>query len=265
MDKKAKQILFSYYWSAQGWVNKNDRKVSDRDLEYAKQKEMMFDPISFNHDSLIKKIKILTKEISFSEVVSAFCYSLENRALNFRSCLSSYVYASNLSLHSHNKKDSCPVCGCFSSGNIDLNVLNFERHKWGGVRLLSLEYIWFDLMRFKKEKYEVKQSNNQLINNLSFTLSSASKGLSASKIQQELSKHIKSNKAEREVLLGVFGICNILNHPEHQGFLYAFTEYKNRQLPDQRFIDLEYPFCWYNSDFGVNEKALENVFKIKKS
>lgn len=47
MDKKAKKILFSTYWSSNGWKMENERYTSPEDFAYAKEKGLMFEPINY--------------------------------------------------------------------------------------------------------------------------------------------------------------------------------------------------------------------------
>lgn len=54
MDKKAKQILFQTYWSAKGWREKP--VTAPIDFLYAKEKGMMFDPLTISHDDCVSQI-----------------------------------------------------------------------------------------------------------------------------------------------------------------------------------------------------------------
>jgi hypothetical protein len=52
--------------------------------------------------------------------------------------------------HAFQGERFCNLCGVFSGSerDIDLNVLNFERYKWGGVRHEDPIYMFFDLEQF---------------------------------------------------------------------------------------------------------------------
>jgi len=44
---------------------------------------------------------------------------------------------------------ACAVCGLNEREvEIDWDVMNFERFKWGGVRRDDLTYVWLDLRQF---------------------------------------------------------------------------------------------------------------------
>ena len=68
---------------------------------------------------------------------------------------------------------------------------------------------------------------------------------------------IKGNKAERDILLGILGVCGILGTASHPGYAHVFVAYRDRHLPARRFIDQAYPACWWTAADGVNDTALQ--------
>ena len=84
MDKKAKKILFNRYW-ASGWKPQNEIYTSPEDFAYAKEKGLMFDPITISHNDCIKRIVKLANTISIEKVVKAFLCSLSTRRLDWPS------------------------------------------------------------------------------------------------------------------------------------------------------------------------------------
>ncbi len=172
MDKKAKGILFKTYWSSSGW--KDDKTTAPSDFAYAKEKGLMFDPLSISHDDCVNRIIDIVNAITLDQVSKAFLSSLSTRRLDWRSGIGSYNIAKLFTPHKytpvesgHSYKDgkvvhtsyTCKVCQNLNYGvvghecyiNEDLNVLNFERIKWGGVRHGNLIYTLFDLEQFAKE------------------------------------------------------------------------------------------------------------------
>lgn len=173
MDKKAKHILFKTYWSSTGW--KQDRQTEPEDFKYAKSKGLMFDPLTVSHDACVNRIIEITASITPEQVAKAFLSSLSTRRLDWRSGIGSYYIGSLFTPHNYNPAASgyfykngkaaytsyiCKTCkelkyGVVGRGNYeneDLNVLNFERIKWGGVRHGDLLYTLFDLEQFAKEQ-----------------------------------------------------------------------------------------------------------------
>lgn len=160
MDKKAKQILFQTYWK-NGWIDDKDRHTSPDDFQYAKEKGLMFDPLTISHDECVEKIIELRDKITKHQAAKAFLSSLSTRRLDWRSGIASYAVAQQVIPHTFVKSGStCAVCRDTMNGELcfetyhdeDLNVLNFERIKWGGVRHGDFIYTLLDLEQFQKEE-----------------------------------------------------------------------------------------------------------------
>lgn len=107
MDKKAKNILFQTYWSGKGWKEKP--AAAPDDFIYAKEKGLMFDPVTISHDQCIDQIIELVNSISSELVVKAFLSSLSARRLDWRSGIASYYIAKLIIPHSYTPAAS----GCF--------------------------------------------------------------------------------------------------------------------------------------------------------
>lgn len=147
-DQKARAILFDMYWSAAGW--KTSPRVSPDDFAYAVQAGYMFPPDRVSHDDLTGRIHAARQHVSLAAARDGFLASLTARTLDLRSALGSFAIASHYPIHAFEVSGAqgdflCHICGVPNEDdNVDLNVLNFERHKWGGVRRLDPRYIAFD-------------------------------------------------------------------------------------------------------------------------
>ncbi|RZJ36848.1 MAG: hypothetical protein EOO18_07035, partial [Chryseobacterium sp.] len=124
MDKKAKSILFKTYWTSAGWTSDENRKTEVADFEYAKEKGLMFDPLTMSKPELLAKIQEVVSTTSMKKVTDAFLCSLTNKRLDWRSGLASYTNAQRLLVD-----DNVPDFYFGHGTNEDLNVLNFERIK----------------------------------------------------------------------------------------------------------------------------------------
>ncbi|MEU6018301.1 hypothetical protein ABZ826_31035 [Streptomyces sp. NPDC047515] len=173
MDKRAKQILFRTHWK-NGWIDRSARRIDPADFEYAKSMGLMFDPVATTHDVCVRQIRESLLSVPVEKAARAFLSSLSQRRLDWRSGLASYVIAEQVAAHSYapavvgqllgaggkviHTSYSCGACrdcaveivGHEAYEAVDLNVLNFERIKWGGIRHDHLEYIWFDLEQLSK-------------------------------------------------------------------------------------------------------------------
>ena len=101
MDKKAKRILFKTYWSSKGW--KDEHVTAPDDFLYAKEKGLMFEPLTISHDDCINQIIEIVNSISSEQVVKAFLSSLSTRRLDWRSGIASYYIAKLITPLIYNK------------------------------------------------------------------------------------------------------------------------------------------------------------------
>ncbi|UOE39172.1 hypothetical protein [Chryseobacterium oryzae] len=206
MDKKAKNILFKTFWSSQGWLSDENRKLSSEDFEYAKEKGLMFEPISITKKELLEKLRKTVNEIPLSKITNAFLSSLTNKRLDWRSGLASYRNAERI-LQTNNYSDYLLGFG----ENEDLNILNFERIKWSGVRHSNGLYNLLDLTLLQKEIIpQPTEIDIQIFQNILDTINTSKIGETPSILRDRLSEVIKSSKNERHMLMEILGCADIL-------------------------------------------------------
>ncbi len=237
IDKKAKKILFNYFWK-NGWIDDKKIFINDDDFLYAKEKGLMFDFFDeiINHDDLIKNIKNLIDEIDFNNTIKAFLCSLSTRALHLRSFISSYYLAKKIRIHSYlNNNEYCKECYKYYvlGDNFNLkyrNVYNFEKFKWGGVRLEYLSYIYFDLSEFKKLNFDElnpTKEDIQIFNRILKQIDSYNiKNHSVNKMEKTLKDIFPSSKYERIILLEILSYLDILEAKEER-------EYRDTELSEK--------------------------------
>lgn len=233
MDAKAKKILQTTFWSAQGWKPRgNSSPFQGEDFEYAKSKGVMFDPVTMTHDECVARIRYLHEhEITKEKVASAFLHSLSTRKVYLRSSLSSYALTAPLAKHNYNDKwlERANYSHCFYCNDVkvmsheewvneDINVLNFERVKWGGVRLNWLLYCWMDLeLLAKEEAFEVSSEDIQIFKNLLAEVEACAEKDTARKLEKRWKDVLPSNQNERDVMMEVWGFAGILASEERLG------------------------------------------------
>jgi len=264
MDKKAKQILFNTFWSSAGWTK--NRNATSEDFEYAKSKGLMFDAVEYDHNMLCSSILNKIQEVDKQQIAKNFISTLSTRNLRHRSFLSSYAIARVLNYHDYDSIDgrSCDICGVYSNdqNQYDLNVMNFEKLKWGGVRLSHLEYIKFDLDEFKKlEALEPQKEDFEILNNIKQTILSSKEDDRPRQLEKRLAKVFKSNSNERENVLNIFGICGILETESQKGFFSKFINVIDREDRPVNKTDWSYPIDWWQGKFGINEEAWKYYFE----
>ncbi|MEV6281914.1 hypothetical protein [Kribbella sp. NPDC051770] len=191
--------------------------------------------------------------------------SLTSRRLDLRSALASYLVARDLPAHSFTPgaEGHCAICGLYDDALAqDLNVLNFERFKWGGTRHDSIIYAAFDLQQFHRApRLEPTAADRELGRTILTTLRELPPGVTAAQAVTHL-RPLKGNKSERQVLLDILGICGVLDTTDHHGYSDGFVPWSRRTLPSRRFIDQAYPACWWTSAAGISTKAVESVLPI---
>ena len=266
IDKKAKQILFETYWSSTGW--KSERSTAPQDFDYALKAGYMFNQVSFSHDEIVDKLIKVAKKIKTEQVSNAFLSSLSSRGLSFRSALGSYAIARNFPKHKFVGDYICNICGAYlEDKEIDLNVLNFERLKWGGVRHLSPVFVWFDLEQFVSDKIQKPILEDfEIFDSIIKSARSIEENTRPNDLEKAISKIFPSNKDERRVLIEILGFCGILQPQKQQGFFESFVNYNKREERPVNKIDWAYPVSWWRGSDGVNNDALTFFFpqKIEK-
>ncbi|MDM1044832.1 hypothetical protein HX004_07130 [Myroides sp. 1354] len=270
MDKKAKNILFKTYWKS-GWINKKDRHTPPADLAYAKEKGVMFDPRTISHDACLTLIFDILPKISTQHVAKAFLSSLSTRRLDWRSGLSSYFIAKQLTPHQYTKVESgqsldphgnvthisytCGVCRDSKYGiignecydKVDLNVLNFERIKWGGVRHGDLIYTLFDLEQLQAAVIPDPTTEDiEIFNNILTVIENSLPDDYPGALEKNLATVIKSTKEERQVLIEILACIDILKP----------TSYDR---PTRGKHDWTFVTYWRGED-KYNKEALQQYF-----
>jgi hypothetical protein len=262
MDKKALKILLTTFWSTSGW--KKDQSVSPQDFVYAKQAGYMFDPIKISNSQIVGKAIQIRNSTKLNLVTDAFLASLSTRRLELRSAFGSYMVLHDLPMHRCEAKEKqCEICGQYIGDHEeDLNVLNFERFKWGGVRHDQLLYCLFDLEQFLKlDNIKPNKDDFSIFKEVIQSIEKAPSKTTSASLQEYFPISFKSNKSERDNFVQILGLCGILETKDQRGYLDKFVPYVDRVTPDRHFVDMCYPVCWWRKSDGINYGALKRLFE----
>ena len=253
VDQRALQILLD----AEGFAPDCSRK----DFEYAKLAGMMFDDEFLSHDDIANQILNSIQTIDRRSVADAFVASLSTQRLDLRSAMGSYAVLQHFPSHVPNvPSGNCNVCGRWiGPGQLhDLNRLNYERFKWGGVRHDDPIYANFDLQLFRRlPPVNPSGLDVKLLANILMELENLPDNTTAVAAARQLAGVLRSNKSEREVLIEIFGYCGILETAERPGFRNRFIPWSDRE---QNRGDMDYPACWWRRSDGINEAAIDYWF-----
>lgn len=234
MDKKAKSILFKTYWGSSGWLS--EQKTDPEDFAYAKSQGVMFNPVNLTHDECLEKILAMAKRMSPTKAAHAFLASLSVKRLDWRSGIASYTLARQMVRHRYtpiisgqsfrpdgsilSTSHTCSVCrdvvpgltiGAERYANEDLNVLNFERIKWGGVRHGQLIYTWFDLQELERADIPAPTDEDIVIlRRILSTIESSQPTDHAGALEKRLASAVKSSKDERRTIIDILAHLDVL-------------------------------------------------------
>lgn len=271
MDKKAKNILFQTYWK-NGWIDRKERKIDPVDFSYAKEKGLMFDPFTISHDECVKRIIGIANTMTIEEVAKGFLSSLSTRRLDWRSGVGSYFIARLFTPHKYRPVVSghsyengkivhtaytCEICKELKYGvrgdefyeNEDLNVLNFERIKWGGIRHGDLIYTLFDLEQFAKEQItEPTKDDIEIFKGILSVVDSCQPGDYPSVLRDRIKDvpNLKSSKDERSIIIEILACIEVLKPASY-----------NR--PTSSKNDWTYAEFWRGED-KYNQDAVDKYF-----
>ncbi|MBQ7776538.1 MAG: hypothetical protein IJ379_11525 [Lachnospiraceae bacterium] len=273
MDKKAKKILFNTFWSSKGWKMDEERQITPEDFTYAKENGLMFDPITISHDECVKKVIELAGSITMEQVAKAFLCSLSTRRMDWRSAVTSYSIAKCFEEHEYapeasgvwyvdgvpvpSKVTHCKVCKEMEYEVIsreiyeeeDLNVLNFERLKWGGVGREALLYIFFDLEQFAKgETPEPTKEDIAIFKRILQVIDSCNPTDYPGALRDKLAdvEGLKTNKNERFVMVEILACIGVLTPKSY-----------NRPVAGK--FDWTYATYWRGED-GYDKDVVEKYF-----
>ena len=271
-DKRAREILFGAFWK-DGWIRDADRCVSPENFAYAKQMGYMFDPVELSHDQAVSRLIEECERADLTALSNSFLASLGSRRLDLRSALGSYAFALNFPRHDiattpvtivPSGARRCNWCGFYEFQNpakFDLNQLNFERRRWGGVRHDSPVYAWLDLSLFRAEALQKPTiADKQMMHQILRTARSMEPDATASGLEKALAGIFRSSKAERRVLIEILAVSGVLQPRNKAGYFGEFTLDYERDYTGQHFNDWGYPAIWWRGSDGVSETALAAYF-----
>ncbi|MCW3464164.1 hypothetical protein [Chitinophaga nivalis] len=223
MDRKARNILFNTYWK-KGWLPAVARYTHPADLAYAISMGVMFTPYSITHDACIAQIMSLREELTPEITARAFLGSLTAARPELRSAIISAFMAQQLQPHpfyEDKAADHPNVCAiCRQQGgitgealyhHIDLNMLNFERLKWGGTRHRDLIYILFDLQQFRQLLVPMPTLEDlTMFSALLEVIAASFPGDTPAVLEKKLKAVFPVTKTERQLLIEVLACMGVL-------------------------------------------------------
>ena len=146
-----------------------------------------------------------------------------------------------------------------------LNVFNFERYKFGGVRYHSIDYILFDIEQFLKlPKVIPSDYDREILKRILQCVDKLNPSDKAGKLRDMVAKEkiFKINKNEISSILNILGICGVLSSDEFPCYEDKFVDEYYRS-PIEHKNDFDYPVNRWRASNGVNYIRFEKVFGYK--
>lgn len=224
----------------------------------------MFDTIVLSHDEIIARAIDIRRNVTPEQVGRAFLASLSSRRLDWRSALGSLAAILHLPDHPflpRRGSNTCAVCGeSAGPSTVDLNVQNFERLKWGGVRHDSPLYAAYDLTWFAALPPPTPDREGvDLFTALLDRISHLGPGARPSDLERSLRGLLPSNASERRIAISILGLAGVVvprNRPTFWGE-YPFCVDREGPSGDN---DWPYPVLWWRGRDGINRDALRHWF-----
>ena len=251
MDARARRILFDAYWGPKGWKEPRE-EPSAADLAHAIAAGYMFKPEMLKHDAALQRMDRAKGLVSLDEVAAGFVASLASRAVHLRPALGSYFVLQSMPMHPFSGTSHCIACGQFRRWEHDFSPANFARLKWGLFpRFFAVDHA-FTLERFAHEpRPEATAQDRELLHRILALADNMPADAGARDLEAALKPLIRSNKAEREILVEILFACDVLA--------------PSRTTPeDVRRIPLktnwtDEPALWRGDD-GVNREQAARLF-----
>lgn len=225
----------------------------------------MFDPYVATHDEAISRLRVAAARWSLQMVADAFLSSLSTRRLDWRSALGSYSVAQHMPDHEQTQSEGqSKVRGLYAGEREQgINVLNFERFKWGGVRHSHPVYAMLDLELLAEDPAPSPTADDhRIFGDIIATVAAVLPAVTSAALHSHFAKVFKSNKSERDQLIASLGLAGVLTTADHPGFVEQFVPHMRRALPNRHFIDMAYPACWWTGKDGVNTKQVQRLFSL---
>lgn len=213
INARARKILFDTFWTSKGWTDRDARSIAPDDRAFAMAHGMMFEPLTTTHDALLADLRRAVDAVSLDVAAGHFLASLSSRRLDLRSGLASRVLGAAIEPHAAEKSSmNCATCTAYLEYvDHDLDVLQFERHKWGGVRRCDPVYLWFDLTQLAKEPPSAPtDADRAIFARVLEAVASAPPKETPTKLSRRLKDALPSSKEERDELLDVLAAAGVL-------------------------------------------------------
>jgi hypothetical protein len=222
-----------------------------------------------SHDVIVSHAVEIAKRTDRKAVIRAFVGSLTTKNLPARSAFGSLMVLQKFKAHKFQPSrkfdgDNCGYCGLGKQTDYDETTERVEAYPFQ-VQHTDIQYAAFDLESFPdRTTDEPKPQDIDCLRKLFDAIRALPAGAQLTELNQCLTKVIKSNKYERMILLETLGYAGILcpRKKDHYSSRFVTFDEANSDQPKEYYKqEWEYPVRFWTGKDGVNETAVQSIFK----
>lgn len=248
------------------------------DFVFAEAAGVMFRTKLLDHAAAVRWARQGAAAMTPQLVSDGFLASLTTRRPELRSALASYHLARVLPDHQYEHAaigknadgrpfgSICLVCGMMgeSEEERDLNVLNFERLKWGAVRSTSPVYMAFDLSQAAKwQTVEPTQMDLDLMREVLDAirqLATSDPSARPQQLEKTIASVLHEGHYQRRGFLEILAFCGVLQPRGRPSFVKGWIRYYERPEAPEWKNDWKYPMHAWRGVDGIDESRLVELF-----
>lgn len=248
------------------------RKLTDEEINYCIEKKALTIHKPVPHNEFISQIKSAASAATTEKAVKGFLYSISSGDYQYRTALSSLIWANALPEHSckpyreFNGIVTCEICG--EEFKDDISCVNMIKHCRD--RLIPSKdfidtncggYVLNDLIEFAKlPDVDYCDKDIYIINRI---LGLAEEISPSNKVNALLKliaaeESITLSSADAYSVLGVLSACGVFDTPEYKSCMSGFVPCSERSFVYE--TDIYYPLNMWRGKNGINYAAFKNVF-----
>lgn len=224
------------------------------EIAYAKERGAILDDLFISCEQAAAVLSKIFKSVSLADAVEAFLYSLSTRDMEYRYVLASYVYAASWLKFDRGMTDGVPQ-------PLSRTFYNWVKYRGGGIWGEIGKPIYYLSNFAQAEKRSASYLDRCILHKIVSCALSMDERATGSMLCRKVAENkiLQCNKGEIVGLLETLAICEILETPEHRGYLDIFTPPLSRDTGDLR-QSLSYPLNWWRGVHKVNYENLRRVF-----
>lgn len=259
-DPRALKILLRYYGSSRGGPSLKDKPLTPDDFAYANSMGFPFGSVFLTHDQIMQRLLAVLARTTRRAVTNAFLFSLSSRRLDYRSAFGSFTVFQFFAEHpAPPARISCEYCGSYLEMPFaqSLSTLNYERHKWGGVRHNQPIYAILDLELFQALPPVTPTAQDiDIFKNMLAVIRAVPPKTTSTALQKHLTGILEGSKGERDNIVAMLGFCGVLANPKYPSYSKAFVPASARE----HYTEMDYPASYWRGMHGIDESELKRWF-----